>query len=38
MKRFPVSPGTDQSHFTRTAASTKRVNLPGITYRGGIRF
>lgn len=37
-KRRSVSPGKDRKIFTRTASSTKKVNLPGNTYRGGLRF
>lgn len=35
-KRVPKS--VDKKIFTRTASTVKRVNLPGIIYRGGFRF
>nr|CAI9749785.1 hypothetical protein RPNZKVPU_RPNZKVPU_CDS_0013 [Microvirus sp.]CAI9751583.1 hypothetical protein YKMJLDLN_YKMJLDLN_CDS_0010 [Microvirus sp.]CAI9752397.1 hypothetical protein AOJQRVMU_AOJQRVMU_CDS_0001 [Microvirus sp.]CAI9752412.1 hypothetical protein AOJQRVMU_AOJQRVMU_CDS_0016 [Microvirus sp.] len=38
MKRRSVSASKDRKVFTRTASSTKKVNLPGTTYRGGLRF
>ena len=38
MKRKRVNKRRDKAMFTRTAASTKKVNLAGLTYRGGIRF
>lgn len=28
----------DKVHFQRTAAKVKKVNLPGVIYRGGFRF
>lgn len=37
-KRRAAKPSVDRKLFTRTASKVKAVNLPGKTYRGGIRF
>lgn len=37
-KRRPANPAKDKSHFTRTATSTKAINLSTINFRGGIRL
>lgn len=37
-KRKPANPSYDKSHFTRTATSTKAINLSAINFRGGIRL
>lgn len=38
LRRRPTNPRKDKRIFTRTAATTKAVNLAQTTYRGGIRF
>lgn len=37
MSRFDVS-GNDRMRFTRTAVSTKRINITPGNWRGGIRL
>lgn len=36
--RKEVKPSLDRKVFTRTASSTKAVNLSSRIYRGGLRF
>lgn len=36
--RRPTNRRKDKKHFTRTASTTKRVNLGDFVMRGGIRF
>lgn len=38
MHRIPANPRKDAQYFSRTAASTKAVNVKPTNYRGGIRF
>lgn len=37
-KRRAVNASTDRRVFSATAAKTKKVNLPGTVYRGGLRM
>lgn len=36
--RREVNPRKDERYFSRTASTTKSVNLPTRIYRGGFRF
>lgn len=36
--RRPTNKKKDSKIFTRTASSSKAINLGVVTYRGGIRF